>query len=138
MVQGRSIVARKMDNRMKKAVCVFGFIALFFYFTSQNREERVWESLYISQLIPFEKLEQISVKRTGFLQSATVKVIARISENENLSEILYALRNGEFDDFEETEEHLFFSASQAHSPHYPLFIEFSKEMRVVSVYWFHL
>lgn len=91
----------------KSSLC-FWIYCPFFYFTSQNREERVWESLYISQLIPFEKLEQISVKRTGFLQSATVKVIARISENENLSEILYALRNGEFDDFEETEEHLFF------------------------------
>ena len=127
---------------MKAFVYIFGVFTLLLLYSlhiaNHNEEENAWRNTYISQLIPFEKLEQISVKDTGFLQSKAFTIVARISENENLDEILDVLRDAEFDEIKETEEHLFCSINHPISPHYPLFIVFSKETRVVCVRWFHL
>ena len=138
----RDLIAKVKNNDMKAFVYVFGVFTLLLLYSlhiaNHNEEENAWRNMYISQLIPFEKLEQISVNATGFLQSQTCSIVARISENENLDEILDVLRNAEFDEIKETEEHLFCSTNHPFNPHYPLFVVLSKETRVVYVRWFHL
>lgn len=145
-----------------RKVALFAFVTLLgiWCFFPRAEEKSTWNRLYISRIIPFEDLEEIFVRNTGFLQSEQTIAFGRISKEKDLNAIFERLRNAGFDHIEETEEHIFcsqvnqriprrktrreseehifYSQENPRGPDAPIFIEISKKMRVVVVYWFHL
>lgn len=131
-----------LRKEMNKLACIsmlfLGGISYSLISACRDTGKATWNRLYISQIIPFEDLEQISVKNSGFLQSETTETVARLSKRERIDEILCKLRTSEFDSIKETEEHFYGAKEDPRDPDSPIFVEFSKTMGVISVYWFHL
>ena len=127
---------------MNKLACIsmlfLGYLSYPLISAYRDTGKATWSRLYISKIIPFENLEQISVKNSGFLQSEKTRIVARLSKRESIDEILHKLRISDFDTIKETEEHFYGAKEDPRDPDSPIFVELSKTMGVISVYWFHL
>lgn len=125
----------------RKCLYLFGallFLVPFLFSLFENHEQQVWESFYISKIISFSDLEKISIKESGFLQSKTYEITARISEDKNLDEVIENLKSMEFTDIEETNENLT-CVHNKFDPYFntPAYICISKKTRSIFIYYFH-